>query len=75
MPRKRPRKRCPNSGSFRKGPDPRRHVFTRDECRLGLMIAYATAAPEVAQWLRNKVRSYYREKERGKQTQETRRAG
>jgi hypothetical protein len=74
MPRKRRRDRRPNSGSFRKGPDPRRHVFTRDECRLGLMIAYATATPEVALWLRNKVRSYYREKDLGKQTQETRRA-
>lgn len=61
MPRKRRRSRRPNSGSFRKGPDPRRHVFTRDECRLGLMIALATATPEVAQWLRGKVRSYYRE--------------
>lgn len=65
MPRTRRRKRKPNSGSFRKGPDPRRHVFTRDECRLGLMIAYATASPEVALWLRDKLRSYYREKQRG----------
>jgi hypothetical protein len=75
MSRKRRRNRRPNSGSFQKGPDPRRHVFTRDECRLGLMIAYATAAPEVALWLRDKVRSYYRERDHGKQTQETRRAG
>lgn len=69
MSRKRPRSRTPNSGSFRKGPDPRRHVFTRDECRLGLMIAVATATPAVAAWLRNKVRSYYREKRRGNQTE------
>ena len=71
MPRS-PRERHPNSGSFRKGPDPRRHVFTRDECRLGLMIAYATATPEVAQWLRRKLNTYYQEKRRGNQTQETR---
>lgn len=69
MSRKRRRDRAPNSGSFRKGPDPRRHVFTRDECRLGLMIAVATATPAVAAWLRNKVRSYYREKRRGNQTE------
>ena len=74
MPRS-PRERHPNSGSFRKGPDPRRHVFTRDECRLGLMIAYATASPEVALWLRDKLRSYYREKQRGQQTEEARGAG
>ena len=75
MPRKRRRKRAPNSGSFCKGPDPRRHIFTRDECRLGLMIAYATATPAVALWLRNKVRSYYREKQNGKPKEEARRAG
>jgi len=71
MPRSQ-RKRKPTSGSFRKGPDPRRHIFTRDECRLGLMIAYATATPEVAQWLRRKLNTYYQEKRRGNQTQETR---
>jgi len=60
MPRR--RKRRPNSGSFQKGPDPRRHVFTRDECRLGLWIAYATASPEVAAWLRRKLLTYYAEK-------------
>jgi hypothetical protein len=70
MPRR--RKRRPNSGSFRKGPDPRRHVFTRDECRLGLMIAYASATPAVAEWLRLKLKTYYQEKQRGNQTQETR---
>ena len=69
--RRSPRERKPTSGSFRKGPDPRRHVFTRDECRLGLMIAYATATPEVAEWLRLKLRTYYSEKQRGNQTQET----
>ena len=62
-----------NPGSFRPGSD-RRHVFTRDECRLGLMIAYATASPEVALWLRDKLRSYYRERQRGNQTEEAGRA-
>ena len=71
MPRSR-RKRKPTPGSFRKGPDPRRHVFTRDECRLGFMIADATATPEVAQWLRRKPNTDYQEKQRGNQTQETR---
>jgi hypothetical protein len=69
MPRL-PRKRRATSGSFRKGPDPRRHVFTRDECRLGLMIAYATATPAVALWLRDRVRSYYRERSNGKPKKE-----
>jgi hypothetical protein len=39
------------------------------------MIATATASPTVALWLRNKVRAYYKEKDRGKQTQEVRHAG
>jgi hypothetical protein len=29
----------PNSGQFRKGPDPRRHKFTRDECVAGFWKA------------------------------------
>ena len=29
------RERKPTSGSFRKGPDPRRHVFTAEERRRG----------------------------------------
>jgi hypothetical protein len=70
MPQRR-RKRRPNSGSFDKGPDPRRHAFTRDECRLGLLIALATATPEVAQWLRLKLRTYYKEKRLGEQTKES----
>ena len=74
MPHTRRRKRKSNSGSFPKGPDPRRHQFSRDECRLGLMTAYATATPEVALWLRDKLRSYYREKQRGQQTEAARRA-
>lgn len=70
MPRKRRRK--PNPGSFKPGPDPRRHRFSREECRLGLMIAYATATPEVAEWLRLKVKTYYAEKSRGQVHQEER---
>ena len=56
------------SGSFRKGPDPRRHVFPRDECRLGLRIAFATATPEVAERLRLNLHTDYREKCLGNQT-------
>jgi hypothetical protein len=60
------RKRKRNKGWFRKGPDARRHVFTTEECRLGLWIAYANATPEVAAWLRLKLHTYYAEKNRGK---------
>lgn len=29
----------PNRGQFRRGPDPRRHRFTRDECQRGFWAA------------------------------------
>lgn len=35
-------KRKPNAGSFRPGPDPRRHKFTRGECSAGFWTAIAT---------------------------------
>jgi hypothetical protein len=34
-----PKTRRANAGSFRKGADPRRHVFTRDECITGFWRA------------------------------------
>lgn len=33
--------RRPNPGQFRKGPDPRRHKFTREECSRGFWAAIA----------------------------------
>jgi len=32
-------KRKPNAGSFKKGPDPRRHRFTQNECVAGFWAA------------------------------------
>lgn len=51
-----------NKGSFRPGPDPRRHVFTRAERRLGYYRAlkandYSSAT---AAWFYYKIRGYYR---------------
>lgn len=37
-------RRKPNRGSFRKGADPRRHVFTPEECRDGFYAAMAAIA-------------------------------
>lgn len=36
-----PRVRSANRGSFRKGPDPRRHKFTPEECSAGFWTAIA----------------------------------
>jgi hypothetical protein len=32
-------RRPPNAGQFRPGPDPRRHLFTREECQRGFWNA------------------------------------
>lgn len=62
MPREgtrgRNRKRRANRGSFKPGPDPRRHLFTRQECWLGYAVAYIRH-PELREWLRMKIRCYY----------------
>jgi hypothetical protein len=61
--RGRKKKRRGNRGSFAKGPDPRRHVFSQEERQRG----YANARARLGQgdvslfaWLWRKVRSYYR---------------
>ena len=69
MPRKaiRPRKgqrkkRKPNSGSFTKGPDTRRHVFSRAEARVGYQRAWEVMAArgwDALSWLCRKVRGEY----------------
>ena len=66
MSPKRCKKSRPNKGSFKPGYDPRRHRFTRDECRLGLYVAYANATPDVKRWLLRRCLIHYREKNRGK---------
>ncbi len=62
---KRRKRRGPNSGSFAKGYDPRRHVFTRAECQLGYarcMLGRGRCNdPKVAAWVWRKVRRYYRD--------------
>jgi hypothetical protein len=39
-PSQAPRRRA-NAGNFRKGPDPRRHRFTKEECSRGFWTAIA----------------------------------
>ncbi len=41
-----PRKRGPNRGSFKPGPDKRRHVFTREECVEGFWRALEKVATD-----------------------------
>jgi hypothetical protein len=58
MPRSRksrsPRRRQANRGSFKAGPDARRHVFTRQECWVGYAVCYIRR-PELRKWLQRKV--------------------
>jgi hypothetical protein len=60
MPSKKARK--PNKGSFRQGPDPRRHVFTKAERRLGYYRALRSNdfSIDTAAWFYRKIRGYYR---------------
>ncbi len=63
------KKRKANRGSFRPGYDPRRHVFTRAERRLGYLrclTGYGKCSnPHVCAWVWRKVRSYYRSRNHG----------
>lgn len=58
--------RKPNSGSFKPGPDPRRHTFTRAERRLGYYRALRSNdyTIDTAAWFYRKIRSYYRAQRR-----------
>src|SRR5262245_20949368 len=69
--RKRKRRKA-TAGSFRKGPDPRRHAFTRQECWLGYAVCYIKH-PHLREWLRMKVRCYYSRKEKDYGEKEERR--
>ena len=55
------KKRRANAGSFKRGPDPRRHTFTVQDCRIGYLVA-AIKHPELREWLRMKLRIYYHER-------------
>src|SRR5437588_680216 len=55
-------KRRANKGSFKRGPDPRRHVFTPSDCRVGYLVA-AIRHPELREWLRMKIRCFYWERD------------
>jgi hypothetical protein len=61
--RGRTRKRRPNAGSFRTGPDPRRHKFTASDCRVGWLVANILH-PELREWLRMRLFVFYSAKER-----------
>jgi hypothetical protein len=57
--------RQPNSGSFRPGPDPRRHPFTHEERCRGYVTALerlGTGDARVYAWLWRRIRAYYRRK-------------
>jgi hypothetical protein len=58
MPRK------PNSGSFKPGFDPRRHVFSKAELRKGYRVATQERKlpSRVRAWLWRRVKRYYRER-------------
>jgi hypothetical protein len=56
-------KRRPNAGSFRPGPDPRRHKFTASDCRVGWLVANILH-PELREWLRMRLFVFYSQKER-----------
>ena len=61
--RGRKRKSRPNAGSFRAGPDPRRHTFTASDCRVGWLVANILH-PELREWLRMRLFVYHSVKER-----------
>lgn len=75
MSPKRRRKGKANAGSFRPGIDPRRHVFTASECRVGWWVANIKH-PHLRPWLRKKLFAHYhqREKTHGPKEERPRRA-
>jgi hypothetical protein len=48
---------------FRKGFDPRRHIFTQQDCWLGYAVCWIKH-PHLRDWLKMRVRMYYAERER-----------
>src|SRR5207244_13450356 len=71
--RGRQRKRRANAGSFQKGQDSRRHVFTPSDCRVGWLVANIKH-PELREWLRMRLFVYYSERRKrdGAQAQDGR---
>jgi hypothetical protein len=65
------KKRKATAGSFRAGPDPRRHHFTPSESRVGWLVANIKH-PHLREWLKMRLRYHYRRKEasNGQQPQE-----
>jgi hypothetical protein len=62
------KRRKANRGSFRPGFDPRRHVFTPGDCRLGywvvmLQLTPRTKDPVVREWVRQRVAIHNRAKD------------
>ena len=52
-----------SSTTFRPGPDPRRHVFTREEQQRGYAAMLATPMPaRLRAAIRNKIKRYFRGK-------------
>ena len=65
--KKKRKKRKATPGSFRPGPDPRRHTFTTSECRVGYWVTMLgltpkTRDPAVREWVRMKVCIHNRKK-------------
>lgn len=60
---KRRRKKV-NTGSFKPGPDPRRHNFTTRERKRGYLSAVSGVGkcnnPQISAWVFRRVRAYYR---------------
>ena len=74
-PRGRKKKRKATPGSFKPGPDSRRHVFTISDCRIGYWVA-AIKHPELREWLRMKIRVYDHERSKhGKESEVRGRSG
>lgn len=64
----RKKRRKANRGSFRPGFDPRRHVFTPGDCRLGYWVVMLgltprTKDPAVREWVRQRVAIHNRRKD------------
>src|SRR5262249_32215944 len=59
------KKRKATAGSFKPGPDPRRHRFSPGDCRVGWWVANILH-PELREWLRMRLFVFYSSR---KQTQ------
>jgi len=70
-PRPGRKQRRATPGSFKKGADPRRHVFTKQDCGLGWWIANILH-PELRDWLRMRLFCYYSSRRASHGSQEDR---